>query len=219
MKSAKTTKTKAKKSAKARRASKANYCRSCRRVTKGDKNLCGACATRLGKITDPKADDFDKHLTQLLLNTKAKNKPGLAKKLRQASKSSKDSKSAKIEDLNKEKEMWKKRYRSLEAKKKQDVRRGHTSMVTKTARRQGKRTVSTQAKFGPPEPVQSKAEAKKAATAKNYKSDHAQLKKLLRVKEVTEHLDCLSDVTQEASIKPHRGDKYKALTKAFCDGL
>ena len=78
--------------------------------------------------------------------------------------------------------------------------------------RKPKRTVGTLAKFGPPEPVQSKAKAKKAATAKNYKSDHAQQKKLLRVKDVTKYLACLSDMTQQASIKPHRGDKYKALT-------
>ena len=88
--------TKTKKSTKAQCASKANYCRSCRKPTKGDKNLCGACATRLGKITDPNADDFDKHLTKLFNNTRINHRARLVQKLVTSIKSIKSDRSKKI---------------------------------------------------------------------------------------------------------------------------
>ena len=89
----------------------------------------------------------------------------------------------------------------------------------KTARRQGKRTVGTQAKITPKEPIKPRAMVKKCKTAQNYAHDYKQLKKLLLTKGVTDDLDYLSEMAQRASVKPRRSDEYSKLTKAFCDGV
>lgn len=109
------------------------------------------------------------------------------------------------------------KYRKTQVKGK--ACQGFKSKAIKTARRGGKRTVSTQAKFTPKEPIKPSAMVKKSKTAKNYASDYAQLKKLLRTKGVTDDLDYLSELAHRASIKPHRSDEYSTLTKAFCDGI
>lgn len=63
------------------------------------------------------------------------------------------------------------------------------------------------------------AVAKKSKAAQDLRIDYANLKRLLLETDVGEDLECLSEIAQRASVKPHSGDSYMKLTKAFCDGI
>ena len=69
-----------------------------------------------------------------------------------------------------------------------------------------KRTDRAQLLFRPPV-SDKKVKQKKALIelkSAQYKNDIASVKKLLRVEEIKKHLESISDMIKEVSIKPHR---------------
>ena len=72
---------KVKKAAKAKAKPIRYTCSLCHAVTLNGKNLCTLCANNVSKKSGPNADNFDRVLIRLLLNSKANLRLSLVKNL------------------------------------------------------------------------------------------------------------------------------------------